>query len=64
MGAPVFRFLVVIAESEEDLQEDWLKWQRSMKKQGLKVNTTKTKVMVTSKKKVTAKVVYCNNAEL
>ena len=56
--------LVVIAESEKELQENWLKWQRSTKKHRLKVYTTKTKVMVNSKEKVTAKVMNCNNVEL
>ena len=35
-----------------------------MTKQGLKVNKTKTNVIVSSEEKVTAKVVDCNNVEL
>jgi len=35
--------LVVMAESEEELQEKCLKWQLGMAKQGLKVNTYSSK---------------------
>ena len=40
--------LVVIAESEEEAQEKWLRWQAGMARHGLKVNTSKTEVMVSS----------------
>ena len=56
--------LVIIAESEEELQKNWLKYQRSLKKHSLKVNITKTTVMVRRKEKVSAKFVDCNNLEL
>ena len=35
--------LVVMAESEEELQRHWLGWQRGMAQQGLKVNTGKNR---------------------
>ena len=38
--------LAIIAESEEDLQRRWLKWQIGIQSKGLKVNTEKTEVMV------------------
>ena len=41
--------LVIIAETKEDLQRKWLQWQRGMASQGLKVNTGKTEVMVSSR---------------
>ena len=34
--------LAIIADSEEDLQRRWLKWQIGMESKGLKVNTGKT----------------------
>ena len=55
---------MVIAESEEEMLESWLKWHRSTKNDGLKINTTKTRFKVKSREKVTAKVVDCNNVEL
>ena len=41
--------LVLMADSEEELQEKWLRWQVGMERKGLKVNTGKTEVMVSSK---------------
>ena len=41
--------LAIIADSEEDLQRRWLKWQIGMESKGLKVNTGKTKVMVSGR---------------
>ena len=38
--------LAIIADSEEDLQRRWLKWQIGMESKGLKVNKGKTEVMV------------------
>ena len=43
--------LVGMARSEEELQEKWLKWQVGMAKQGLKVNTSKTEVMVSGEQR-------------
>ena len=40
--------LVVAAETEEQLQEIWLKWQKGLARHGLKVNTGKTEVMSSS----------------
>ena len=39
----------IIADSEEDLQRRWLKWQIGMESKGLKVNTGKTEVMVSGR---------------
>ena len=41
--------LAIIADSEEDLQRRWLKWQIEMESRGLKVNTGKTEVMVSGR---------------
>ena len=41
--------LVILAETEEALQEGILKWQEDLEKGGLKVNAKKTEVMVTKK---------------
>ena len=40
--------LALIAETEEELQEKWLKWQQGMARYGLKANTTKTEVLISS----------------
>ena len=37
--------MAIIADSEEDLQRRWLKWQIGLECKGLKVNTGKTEVM-------------------
>ncbi len=39
----------LIADSEEELQEKWSKCQEGMEGKGLKVNTSKTEVMVSSR---------------
>ena len=41
--------LAIIADSEEDFQRRWLKWQIGMESKGLKVNTGKTEVMVSGR---------------
>ena len=41
--------LAIIADSEEDLQRRWLKWQIGIESKGLKVNTGKTEVMVSGR---------------
>ena len=41
--------LVITAESKEELQRRLLEWQESLERQGLKVNATKTEVMVYGK---------------
>ena len=43
--------LVIIAETEEELQRKWLGWQTGMASQGLKVNTGKTEVLVSSRER-------------
>lgn len=48
--------LVILAESEEELQGKWLRWQEGMERKGLKVNTGKTEVMVSSKAGTRAKI--------
>ena len=44
--------LVVMAESEEELQERWLRWQTGMEKFGLKVNIKKTETMASSAREI------------
>ncbi|GFS04987.1 hypothetical protein ElyMa_001188900 [Elysia marginata] len=41
--------LAIIADSEEELQRRWLKWQIGLESKGLKVNTGKTEVMVSGR---------------
>ena len=41
--------VAIIADSEEDLQRRWLKWQIGMESKGLKVNTGKTEVMASGR---------------
>ncbi|GFR65673.1 RNA-directed DNA polymerase (Reverse transcriptase) domain containing protein [Elysia marginata] len=41
--------LAIIADSEEELQRRWLKWQIGLETKGLKVNTGKTEVMVSGR---------------
>ena len=38
--------LVIIADTEEELQERYLVWKNSLESKGMKVNTHKTEVMV------------------
>ena len=46
--------LAVAAETEEEMQRRWIGWQNGMESKGLKVNTGKTEVMVSSLKGTTA----------
>ena len=41
--------LAIIANSEEDLQRRWMKWQIGIESKGLKVNTGKTEVMASDR---------------
>ncbi|GFS13671.1 RNA-directed DNA polymerase (reverse transcriptase) domain containing protein [Elysia marginata] len=41
--------LAIIADSEEELQRRWLKWQIGLESKGLKVNTGNTEVMVSGR---------------
>ena len=41
--------LAIMAESEEEAQRKWLRWQIGMESKGLKVNTGKTEVLVIGK---------------
>jgi len=41
--------LSLIAESVKELEEKVQKWQRSLEKKGLEVNTAKTEVLVSSR---------------
>ena len=56
--------LVIIAESECELQRKVLEWQRGMANQGLKVNTGKTEVMVCSRVKRLTNIVDGSNIKL
>ena len=40
--------LAVVTDTEEEMQKRWLGWQIGMESKGLKVNTGKTEVMVSS----------------
>ena len=48
--------LALIAESEKELQGKWQNWQENMTKKGLKANTQKTEVLVSSKEKTRANI--------
>ena len=41
--------LAIIADTEEELQERYLEWKSSLERGGLKVNTSKTEVMISSR---------------
>ena len=41
--------LALMADSETELQNKWSKWQVGMEGKGLKVNTSKTEVMVSTR---------------
>ena len=42
--------LAVVTDTEEEMQRRWLGWQIGMESMGLKVNTWKTEVMVSSRR--------------
>ena len=42
--------LAVVTDTEEEMQRSWLGWQIGMDSKGLKVNTGKTEVMVSSRR--------------
>ena len=42
--------LAVVTDTEEEMQRRWLGWQIGMESKGLKVNTGKTEVMVSSRR--------------
>ena len=56
--------LAIIAETEEELQRKWLGWQTSMASQGLKVNTGKTEVLVSSRERKQVNIVDSRGASL
>ena len=56
--------LAFIADSEEDLQRRWLKWQIGMESKGLKVNTGKTEVMVSGRNGTKVNIKYKEGREL
>ena len=41
--------LVIVADTEEELQERYLEWKSSLERGGMKVNTSKTEVMISSR---------------
>ena len=56
--------LALMADSEEELQRKWLCWQNGMESKGLKVNITKTEVMVSSRKETKIDIKDKNNISL
>ena len=56
--------LAVVADSEEEQQRRQPKWQIGMESKGLKVNTKKTEVMVSSKKEIEVNIKDKNNVTL
>ena len=56
--------LVVCADDEKSLQENVWKWQSCMERRGLRVNTAKTEVMVSSKERENINVVVRHNNQL
>lgn len=56
--------LAIVADSEEELQRRWLKWQIGMESKGLKVNTKKTEVMASSRREVEINIKDKNNIKL
>ena len=55
--------LVVMGETEE-MQEEWVKWQEGMERNGLKVNINKTEVMVSSRSKIVVNIKDRNGKKL
>ena len=41
--------LVIVADTEEELQQRFLAWKSSLERKGMKVNTRKTEVMISSR---------------
>ncbi|XP_063592969.1 uncharacterized protein LOC134770009 [Penaeus indicus] len=56
--------LLVVADSEEELQRRWLRWQIGMESKGLKVNTKKTEVMASCRRDVEVNIKDKDNARL
>jgi len=56
--------LALMADSEEELQDKWRKWQEGMEGKGLKVNTSKTEVMVSTRGETKAHIKDRNGEEL
>ena len=43
-------YLAVVIETEEEMQRRWLGWQIGMESKGLKLNSRKTEVMISSRR--------------
>ena len=56
--------LIIMADSEEQLQERLIKWQKSLERFGLKMNAKKTETMICCKKGGAKMVVWERNGEL
>ena len=56
--------LAIVAESEEELQERLIQWQENLENKGLRVNSKKTEVMVSSKLGRKVKIMDRNDIEL
>ena len=56
--------LVICADDEKSLQENVWKWQRCMERRGLRVNTAKAEVTVSSRERENINVVDKNNNQL
>ena len=56
--------LATVAESEEELQERLIQWQENLENKGLRVNSKKTEVMVSSKLGRKVKIMDRNDIEL
>ena len=48
--------LAVVTDTEEEVQRRWLGWQLGMESKGLKVNTGKTEMMVSSRRGIKANI--------
>ncbi|XP_047471458.1 uncharacterized protein LOC125026902 [Penaeus chinensis] len=53
-----------VADSEEELQRRWLRWQIGMESEGLKGNTKKTEVMASNRRDVEVNIKDKDNARL
>ena len=56
--------LAIVTESEEELQERLIQWQENLENKGLRVNSKKTEVMVSSKLGRKVKIMDRNDIEL
>ena len=56
--------LAVVTDTEEEMQKRWLGWQIGMESKGLKVNSGKTEMKVTSRRGIKANIIESEDTSL